>query len=80
MNHIKIHDLKESSNNSTVFSTDLIELKNEEQKQITGGLDPDSGALAIIGLGITAATIGAPFAAGFGLTVGFGILFRRYIP
>ena len=80
MSNIKIDDLKESNQYSTVFSSDLIDLENDQQKQVTGGLDPDSGALAIIGLGVTAGIIGAPFAAGFGLTVGFGILFRRYIP
>lgn len=49
------------------------ELSIEETAAVAGGLDPDTGALAIIGLGL----MGGPFTAGFGLTIGFGILFRE---
>jgi hypothetical protein len=79
MASIKIHDLKESNTNFTVSSTDFIELQEYEQKLIVGGLDPDDGALAIIGLGIAAAavtSVTAPAVATAAIVIGVGILFR----
>ena len=52
--------------------SEMRDLKNNEQKEVMGGLDPDAGALAIIGLGF----VGGPFTAAFGLTIGLGILLR----
>lgn len=48
------------------------ELDLQEVQAVSGGLDPDSGALAIIALGLA----GGPFTMAFGLTVGIGILLR----
>ena len=48
------------------------ELQLDEIEAVSGGLDPDSGAIAIIGLGL----LGGPFIAAAGLTIGLGILFR----
>jgi hypothetical protein len=55
-------------------------LSDDKQREIIGGLDPDAGGLAIVGLGVTAVIVGAPFAAGLGFAAGFGLLFRRYLP
>jgi hypothetical protein len=48
------------------------ELDMQEVQQVSGGLEPDAGALAIIGLGF----MGGPFTIGFGLAIGIGILLR----
>ncbi|MGD9582674.1 MAG: hypothetical protein AB7V26_03240 [Lysobacterales bacterium] len=48
------------------------ELRAQEIEQVGGGLDPDTGAVAIIALGFA----GGPFTIGFGLAIGLGILFR----
>lgn len=49
------------------------ELESVEINQISGGpLDPATGAVAIIALGFA----GGPFTIGFGLAIGFGILFN----
>ncbi|WP_172461925.1 hypothetical protein [Dyella jiangningensis] len=48
------------------------ELDLEEVQAVSGGLDPDTGALAIIGLSL----MGGPFTLGFGMSIGIGILLR----
>ena len=48
------------------------EMTLQEVDQVSGGLTPDDGALAIIALGLA----GGPFTAAFGLTIGIGILLR----
>ena len=48
------------------------ELSVLEINQVSGGLDPDAGALAIIGLSL----LGGPFTMGFGMAIGIGILLR----
>jgi hypothetical protein len=50
----------------------LKELTENEVNIVSGGLDPDSGGLAIIALGFA----GGPFTIGFGLAVGGGLLLR----
>lgn len=51
------------------------ELKCEEIAEVSGGtaagLSPNEGGLAIIALGLA----GGPFTMGFGLAIGFGLLF-----
>ncbi|MCW5319150.1 hypothetical protein GTQ43_37795 [Nostoc sp. KVJ3] len=79
MSKIKIYDIKESDKNSTDSSVDLIELNDFEQNLVVGGLDPDAGGLAIIGLGIAAAgvaSVTAPAVAAAALVIGIGILLR----
>ncbi len=51
---------------------DMKELSVLEINQVSGGLDPDAGALAIIGLSL----LGGPFTMGFGMAIGIGILLR----
>jgi hypothetical protein len=51
---------------------DMKELSALEINQVSGGLAPDDGALAIIALGLC----GGPFTMGFGLAIGIGILLR----
>jgi len=46
------------------------ELNVQEVKAVSGGLQMETGALAIIGLGL----MGGPFTAAFGLTIGIGLL------
>jgi hypothetical protein len=48
------------------------ELKMAEVDAVSGGLDADTGALAIIGLAVLA----GPLVAAAGVTIGLGILLR----
>ncbi|GET36132.1 hypothetical protein [Microseira wollei] len=76
MSKIKINDLNHVSED---FSDNLIQLQDHEQSAIIGGLDPDAGGLAIIGLGIAAAgvtSVTAPAVAAAALVIGVGILLR----
>jgi hypothetical protein len=79
MSKIKIYDLQEPKHISPDSTSDFVELNNFEQKLIVGGLDPDAGGLAIIGLGIVAAgvtSVTAPAVAAAALVIGIGILLR----
>jgi len=54
------------------------ELNVNEIEQVNGGLSMEDGGVASLGFAVTAATVGAPFALGFGLAVGIGLLFGAY--
>ncbi len=76
MSHIHIADLP-FQQNADCLPTDI---QQDELHQIKGGLDPDSGGLAIIGLGISAFAVGsvtAPLIGTAGVVIGLGILFRN---
>lgn len=63
-------------------ATCLRTLQGCESSDVRGGLDPDSGGLTIIGLGVSAAFVGsatAPLVAAAGITIGLGILFRKLL-
>jgi len=82
MSKIKINDLIESNENFQEFSNNLIEIQEHDLAAIIGGLDPDDGGLAIIGLGIAAAAVGsvtAPAVATAAVVIGIGILLRDYL-
>ena len=49
-----------------------------EIDQVSGGLTMAEGGVAILGFPVTAATVGAFFATGFGLVVGGGLLLQAY--
>jgi bacteriocin-like protein len=82
MSKLKISDLSEYNENSKEFSDHLIEIQEHELAAIIGGLDPDDGGLAIIGLGIAAAAVGsvtAPAVATAAVVIGIGILLRDHL-
>ena len=54
------------------------ELNVKEIKQVNGGLSMEDGGVASLGLAVTAATVGAPFAMGFGLAVGIGLIWGAF--
>jgi hypothetical protein len=75
MSRVKIDNIDKNETTQIGIS----EITDCEQSMIVGGLDPDDGALAIIGLGIAAAavtSVTAPAVAAAALVIGIGILLR----
>lgn len=54
------------------------ELNVSEIEQVSGGMSPADGGAASLALAATAAIACAPFAAGFGLAAGVGLLYIAY--
>ena len=54
------------------------ELNVNEIKEVNGGLSMEDGGAASLALAATAAIVGAPFAMGFGLAVGIGLLYGAF--
>jgi|GEM_PF-3505103 len=55
------------------------ELNVNEIKEVKGGLAPENGGVMSLGLAVTATIAGAPFAAGFALAVGIGLIYGAYM-
>lgn len=54
------------------------ELNVNEIEQVNGGLSMEDGGVGSLALAVTAVSVGAPFAAGFGLAIGIGLLWGAY--
>jgi hypothetical protein len=54
------------------------ELNVKEIESVNGGLSMEDGGVASLALAATAATVGAPFAMGFGLAVGVGLIWGAF--
>lgn len=54
------------------------ELKINEIKTVNGGMSLEDGGAASLALAATAAIASAPFAMGFGVAIGVGMLYAAY--